>query len=132
MALETAEGGSALPPVLLSMLPPIATPYANFNGLQGVVSVSGNAPAYFSVDFPATVDALKYPVACGDPTVAAVDVTYMSDGASVFASQFGTYLLPAADLYDALNSAINSFMGAPVQVLSFTVPRLTIYKPAVV
>ena len=132
MTVETNDGGDALPPVLYSMLPPIVAPYAIYNGLQGVVTVSGKSVAYFSIDYPANVEALKYPIACGDPTLAAVDVTYMSDGASVFMSQFATQLLSGDTLYNDINDAITSFLGTPLLSLSFGAPKLTVYKPAVV
>jgi hypothetical protein len=130
MTVETADGGNALPPVLYSFLPPIVTPYAVYNGLQGVVTVSGRSTAYFSMDYPANVEAQKYPDACGDPTLAAVDVTYMSDGASVFMSQFATQLLPDAPLYNDINDAITLFLGAPLVSLAFGAPKLKVYKPA--
>ena len=122
----TAE--PALPPVLQSMLAPIIAGYAVCNGLPGAVTVAGKSVCYISIAYPSLVEGLKYPPACADPTLAPIDVTWMSDGASVFTAVFAAQLLVGAPLYLEVFAAIEAFMGVAPSVLTFTAPVLKVYK----
>jgi hypothetical protein len=128
MRVTMPDGATGIPPVLVSLLAPVIAPYADFNGLQGVVTIVGRSVYYVSIDFPSTITTLKYPVACADSTTMLVDVRAMSDGAAVFTTAFAAYLA-AYDgaLYVDVNNAIDAFMGVEPATLVFTAPSLTLY-----
>ena len=127
MRVTTADGAVGIPPVLVSLLAPVIATYADFNGLQGVVTLVGRSVYYVSIAFPSTIETLKYPVACADSTTMLVDVRAMSDGAAVFTTAFAAYLLPDGALYTDVYDAITAFMGAAPLLLTFTTPALTLY-----
>ena len=131
MAITQGSGLPNVPPLALSLVIAQLQKVAVINGVQGYVKIPETAfrggtlsPAYtITIKFPLRVYGRRYPATCLNQDPYIVDVSYIEEYCSSFASDLWGSLQTQQQLYIDINTALNNFFGVPISRLEFTVPK---------
>lgn len=127
MTITGTDGRQTITPRCLGVAASALEPFclAGGGGIQGTVQASGaTSPYMIMIHFPGVVQGvISGGPACGTPAVMGpVDVSFVAGECPTLAARLGASLMPEGLAYVAVWNAVEAFLGAPPEGLSFSAP----------